>query len=107
MKKFNKDKLVSIKIQDFTESSYYIYKERTTFLGICTREEGFYSWIYNNLEPEEHILKNHIIKDNKVYNYPYVLLTYQNNDGKRYDFNTMGEAIIFHDEISKDINWIK
>ena len=105
MTKYNLDKLVKIKCNDFYPSKWYRFEKEKKWFGIVTVKEGIYREIFENYlgvkVPETHTLKNGIVYEN-----PEVVLHYEAGHSKTYYFNSFDEAKKFADEITENGRWL-
>jgi len=105
MEKYNLDKLIKVVVNDFYPSRWYYFKPEKKIFGKVIRKEGFYNWIYHSQIGME-APKNHIIKDNQMFEKPKVVLGFQGNNTKKYFFDTYDEAKTFASNLTNDRKWI-
>jgi hypothetical protein len=105
MNKYNLDKLIKVELNDIYPARWYTMKpEKRFFKVFVTQRAG----IYQDFGPYlgMNVPENHLIKDGKIYEYPEVILHYENDFSKTYYFKTYDEAKKFADEITETGRWI-
>ena len=107
MVKYNLDKLVRVKANDFCRSTYYTYLPERKFLGFVTQKEGVYCNYFMRDYDGEEIPKGHILKDNVLYEKPEVRMTFVSGIIASKIFETFEEANSFANEITNGRNWLR
>jgi hypothetical protein len=94
MKKYNRDHLVSVEVNDFELCHWYEWKPKISFLGITTRKEGVYFCI--DSEPCE-LNSNLFIKGDDIYYKPNCVLNFVDKSSKTYWFEDHKSALEFYE----------
>lgn len=107
MNKFNLEKLVKVKVNDFYPSKWYYYFKHKPkkYFWQTERKEGVYldmiELSYIGEMPETHILKNGLI-----YELPEVVMYFQNDIETKKYFDSLEEAQAFAESITQGKNWL-
>ena len=105
MEKYNLDKLVRIKVNDFHESKWYSFKEEKKS-WFNKQKRGFYRNFIDLTYISEDCPLNHTLKNGIVYENPEVILSYEGNISKTYYFKTLDEAEKFASHFSVEGRWV-
>lgn len=105
MEKYNLEKLVRVKVNDFFKSNYYIFKEeKKSFFN--RQKKGFYYRFFGQPFEGENCPKNHTLIDGVVYENPEVILSYQGGISKTYYFDNLKDAKDFANKFIDRYKWI-
>ena len=85
MSKYNLEKLIKVEVVEPRQSTYFKYKSGIKFI----RKEGIYDVLHYFFGKE---IKNHFLKDGKVYEYARCVLYFQDEYTFTYHFETLKEA---------------
>jgi len=108
MNKFNLDKLVKVKVNDFYPSNWYKFikgKQKKYFWQTSTKE-GIYFDGFTLEYCKDQNIKNHTLIDNVLHENPEVKLYFQGGQETIKYFLTLDEAQAFADELTKGKNWL-
>lgn len=106
MIKYNLDKLIRVKLCDFTPHVWYQWLDEKKFLGLTIRKAGVYDKFGHYYEGTN-APENCVIKDGEVFEKPCVILTYVSDIQKVYYFDSFKEAEEFANKMTSTINWIE
>jgi hypothetical protein len=107
MQKFNLDKLVKVKVNDFHPSQWYHYFKHKPkkYFWQSEQKEGVYirlmEWSYMGKVSKIHVLKNGVI-----YEKPEVKMYFQNGIETTKSFESLKEAKVFAELITVGKNWL-
>lgn len=107
MDKFNLDKLVRVRVNDFYPSCWFVYltfKPKKYFWQTEIKEGVYREFI--DAEYVGDTPKNHTLKDGIVYENPEVIMFFQGGVETKKYFDTLEEAKTFATEITKGKNWL-
>lgn len=97
MNLFNKHQIVSIRVNDFYESNWYVWKNEKRIFGFITRKAGIYfNFLGSEYKGEE--LENHTTIDGVVYENPEVVFKFSNGEKRVCFFMTFESAKKFAEE---------
>jgi hypothetical protein len=95
-KEINKEQITRIIIRETIVNDNYEFYNKKTFLGLTIQEEGYFSTEYGNYFPVQ--LKSQFIKDNKVYNKPYLTICLSCKTNEIIQFETDEELYDFYNK---------
>ena len=103
MERYNLEKLVKIKCNNFYPAKFWTYKRKISIFGITLRKEGFYSnfKLYSSTIPEYHSLINGELFEN-----PVVILYFGVNIIKCIYFDSYEKATEFAKVITLNGKWL-
>jgi hypothetical protein len=107
MNKFNLDKLVKVRVNDFYPSNWYYYftfKPKKYFWQ-SERKEGTYRKVLE-MEYIKDVPKNHTLKDGVIYENPEVVMHFQGGIETNKYFDNIDKAQAFAEELTKGKNWL-
>lgn len=107
MNKFNLEKLVKVRVNDFYPSIWYYYftfKPKKYFWQ-SERKEGVYREMLE-MEYIKGVPKNHTLKNNVIYENPEVVMYFQGGVETKKYFDNLKDAQAFAEEITKGKNWL-
>ena len=85
MKLYNLEKLIKITISDSFPARFYTLKNEIKIMGFTIQKAGLYDSIFRPYKwSGTEIPEGHFIKNGKLYEYPEVILHYQNDHSKVY-----------------------
>lgn len=103
--KYNVDKLIKVRLDDFCESKFYRFIEpKEYFFGLIKAK----SFIYCHISREVVLTLPfyYVIMDNKVMEKPRVTLYFQDNINEDFYFETYDDAKAFYHEITTSGVWV-
>lgn len=105
MTKYNLDKLVKVRVNDFYRTPWYKYndKPKKYFWHI---KKGFYHDCFGIHYVGHETPKNHKLKNGIVYENPNVVMTFQGGVTTKKYFLTLDEALAYVESITKGKNWL-
>lgn len=100
----NLEKLIRIKVYNFSEDDWYECKSEIKFLGIIIRKGGLYGWhTYTTIDE----LPNRVIKDLKVFLKPHYELHFEDGHKIIYWSETYTEALLGAEKIKRQTGkWV-
>lgn len=107
MNKFNLEKLVKVRVNDFYPSKWYYYftfKPKKYFWQ-SERKEGVYIDMFE-MEYVKDVPKNHTLKNGVIYENPEVVMYFQGGVETKKYFDNIDEAQAFAEELTKGKNWL-
>lgn len=106
MAKYNLDKLIKVRVCDFTPSVWYEYKtyKPRTFFRWAERKAGIYSALGGNFKGDK--IDGHTVMGGELYENPEVVLSFQNDFTYRRSFKTLKDAEKFAKEITTSKGWV-
>lgn len=108
MKLYNLEKLIKITISDSFPARFYTLKNEIKIMGFTIQKAGLYDSIFRPYKwSGTEIPEGHFIKNGKLYEYPEVILHYQNDHSKVYIFKTYKQAQEFVKKIASSGTFIE
>jgi hypothetical protein len=105
MEKYNLEKLVRVKVNNFWKSKWFVFKEgKQSFFN--KQKRGFYQDCIGLTYISEDCPKNHTLKNGVVYENPEVILSYEGGISKTYYFDKLEDAKDFANKFVVDGKWI-
>jgi hypothetical protein len=105
MEKYNLDKLVRVKVNDFYKSKWFVFQEEKK-CWFNKQKRGFYQDCIGLTYISEACPLNHTLKNGIVYENPEVILSYEGGISKTYFFETLDEAKKFASQFSVEGRWV-
>lgn len=107
MSKFNLEKLVKVRVNDFYPSKlyYYLSFKPKKYFWQNERKEGVYIKLLE-MEYIKDVPKNHTFKDGVIYENPAVEMYFQGGIKTVKYFDNINKAQAFAEEITKGRNWV-
>lgn len=103
--KYNVDKLIKVRLDDFCESKFYRFIEtKKCFFGLIKAQ----SFVYCHISREviDSLPVYYTIIDKKVMEKPRVMLYFQDKITEEFYFETYDDAKVFYREITASGVWI-
>ncbi len=107
MNKFNLEKLVKVRVNDFCPSKWYYYftfKPKKYFWQ-SERKEGVHLVIVD-IEYIKDVPKNHTLTNGVIYENPEVVMYFQGGVETIKYFDNLDKAQAFAEELTKGKNWL-
>ncbi len=104
-KEINKQQITRIIINETKVNDNYEFYHKKTFLGLTIQDEGYYSTYYGNYLPVQ--LDSQFIRDNKVYNKPYITICLSCRTNEVIQFETDEELYDFYKKNLSYLNLLK
>lgn len=95
-KEINKEQITRIIIHETKVNDNYKFYHKKTFLGLTIQEEGYFSKLYGDYYPVDS--ERQFIKDNKVYNKPYITICLSCKTNEIIQFETDEELYDFYNK---------
>jgi hypothetical protein len=94
MKKYNRDHLVSVEVNDFELCHWYEWKDGISFLGLTLRKAGVYCIIGSDVCQ---LNDNLVIKNKNIYYKPNCVLNFADDSKQTYWFEDHKSALEFYE----------
>ena len=108
MSKYNLDKLVKVKVNDFYQSTWYVFKKGVPkqYFWQIEVKEGFYIDVVGLKYKGVSVPEGHFLRLGIVYEKPEVVMWYKGDVMTRKYFDTIEQAQSFSDELTIGKNWL-
>lgn len=101
----NLEKLIRIKVYNFSKDDWYSCKKEIKFLGITLREGGIYGWHSHYHSIDE--LENRVLRNLEVMFKPHCELFFENDHTTIYWHETYTDALLRAEDIrAQSGRWI-
>lgn len=96
---YKTDKLIRVCVVPAELNYWYEFRKQIKILGVTFQKKGYYSGVFSKKFVCESPPKGKIIVNGMLCNYPCVVLYYQNNHRKKYNFETVEKAKAFSERV--------
>ena len=103
MSYYNLDKLIKIEVVDFEHDSWYVWKSEISIFGVVLRKEGFKCKLFGD---DIDVPTDCVVRDNKVYRKPRLILHFEDDYRYSYIRDTMEELIELSKSFRKEGRWL-